>query len=54
MQRSPRRAREVKIPGVMHEVGKESVLFKGPVIWNVLNRIVNINSSETTKKDYFT
>ena len=35
----------------MHEVGKESVQYRGPVIWNFLNRIVNLSSSETTKKD---
>lgn len=35
----------------MHEVGKESVQHRGPVIWNFLNRIVNLSSSETTKKD---
>ena len=43
--------KEVEIPGVMHEVGKESVQYRGPVIWNFLNRIVNLSSSETTKKD---
>lgn len=37
----------------MHEVGKESVRYRGPVIWNFLNRIVNLNSSATTKKDRF-
>jgi len=42
-------ATKLKSEGVMHEVGKESV----PVIWNFLNRIVKLNSSETTQKDHF-
>ena len=54
MQRgSSRRGNQVKIPGAMHEVGKKSVQNRGPVIWSFLNRIANLNSSETTKKDHF-
>ena len=45
--------KEVDILGVMHEVGKESVQYRGPVICNFLNGIVNLSSSETTKKDLF-
>ena len=52
-RRSSRRGNQVETPGVMHEVGTESVQYRGPVIWNFLNRIVNLNSSETTNKDHF-
>ena len=52
-KRSSRRGNQVEIPGVRYKVGKESVQYRGPVIWNFFNKIVNLNLSETTKKDRF-
>ena len=49
-RRSSRRGNQVEIPRLKCEVGKESVQYRGPVIWNFFNRIVNLNSSETTKE----
>ena len=52
-RRLSHRGKQVEIPVVMHEVGKELVQYRGPVILNFLNRIVNLNSIETSKKDHF-
>ena len=53
-RRSSHWGNQVEIPGVIHEVGKDSVqyiIYRGPVIWNFLYIIVNSNSSETTEKE---
>ena len=39
------------IPGPLYKIGKETVQYRGPVIWNLLNRIVKFNQS--INKDSF-
>ena len=34
---------QFEIPRVKYKVGKESVQYRGPVIWNFINRLVNLN-----------
>ena len=41
----------MEIPRVKYEVGKETLQYRGPVIWNFLNRVINVESS--VSKDSF-
>ena len=49
--RSSRRRNQMEIPRVKLEVGKDTTQYRGPVIWNFLNRKINLDSS--ISKDSF-
>jgi len=36
---------QFEIPRVEYKVGKESAQYRGPVIWNFINRLVNSNAN---------
>ena len=42
---------QFEIPRVKYKVGKESVQYRGPVIWNFVNRFINFNAN--VQKDSF-
>ena len=35
----------LKTPRVKYKVGKESAQYRGPVIWNFINRFINFNAN---------
>ena len=35
---------QIEIPRVKYKVGKESAQYRGPIIWNFINRLVNFNA----------
>ena len=42
---------QVEIPRVNYKVGKESAQYRGPVIWNFIARLANVNAN--IQKDSF-
>ena len=42
---------QIEIPRVKYYVGKESAQYRGPVIWNFITRLVNLNAN--VQKDSF-
>jgi hypothetical protein len=40
--RSSRSDNQVEIPRIKYDIGKETVQYRDPVIWNFLNRIVKL------------
>ena len=42
---------QFEIPRVKYKVGKESAQYRGPVIWNFVNRFITFN--ENVQKDSF-
>ena len=41
----PSRKGGYRFPRVKYKVGKESAQYRGPVIWNFMNRLVNFNAN---------
>ena len=35
-----------------YKVGKESAQYRGPVIWNLINRLVNFNHGKRSKRQF--